>query len=144
MVIIIMVTKWHIVLTLPFPLKLRAAMPRSCPPCSIDTVSMVTQSHTQMKGAFPVCAVATTCLSGCSAKLEKITSAYYKYSMYRIAGYIGRNYVWWIARKMHLADINVAVTVQSPRLLWESTLLAQYIGGFNIGGVTRNLSIRQI
>ena len=42
------------VLTFPLPLKPRAAMPLSCPPCKIDTVSMVTQSHTQMNGAFPV------------------------------------------------------------------------------------------
>ena len=46
--------------------------------------------------------------------------------IYRIAGYIGGNSIWRIARKLQLADINLAVTVQSPCLLWESTQLAQY------------------
>ena len=51
-------------------------------------------------------------------------------ALYRIAGYIGGNNVWWIARKgrkLQLADINLASTVRSPRLLWESTRLAQYL-----------------
>ena len=29
-------------------------------------------------------------------------------------------------KKLQLADINLTVTVRSPRLLWESTWLAQY------------------
>ena len=49
--------------------------------------------------------------------------------IYRIAGYIGGNNVWRIARKerkLQLVDINLVVAVQSPRLLWGSTQLAQY------------------
>ena len=46
-----------------------------------------------------------------------------------LAGYIGRNNIWRIARKqrkLQLVDINLAVTVQLPHLLRESTWLAQY------------------
>ena len=47
-------------------------------------------------------------------------------------------------RKLQLADINLAVSVRSPRLSlrgWRNNII---IGGFNIGGVTRNPPICQI
>ena len=47
--------------------------------------------------------------------------------VYCIAGYIGGNSVWRIAKKkLQLANINLAIMVQSPRLLQESTRLVQY------------------
>lgn len=46
-----------------------AATPFWCPSWRIDTVSIVVVSHTQMKGFFPVCPVATIVLSGWRAKL---------------------------------------------------------------------------
>ena len=46
-----------------------------------------------------------------------------------------------LEKERKLVDINLAVTVQSPRLLQESTWLTQYC---SIVGVTRNPPIHQI
>ena len=49
--------------------------------------------------------------------------------LYHIASYIGGNNVGGLlekGRKLQLAEINLAVTVRSPRLLRESMRLAQY------------------
>ena len=46
--------------------------------------------------------------------------------IYRIAGYIGWNNVWWIARKRAIGGYKFGGYVQSPCLHRESTRLAQY------------------
>jgi hypothetical protein len=57
--------------------------------------------------------------------------------MFQIGGLLEKG------RNFQLADINLAVTVQSPRLFQESTRLVQY-WQFNIGSMTRNPPICQI
>ena len=59
----------------------------------------------------------------CITVIYHSSSFNYCIYIYRIAGYIGGNNMLEKERKLQLADINLAVTVQLPRLL---QALAQY------------------